>query len=142
MILHVGSTDFPVSSEKDFHTHYMEYVESLSELSKMCPKSAVLISSVLPRNDNFGSKTNRQIRLFNDRLKTLARDESNLVFVDNSSYLVEGDQVQSSFYRKNDADKIHLNTSGREELARMLQMSLKETVYRCKLENEWQIHVK
>ena len=142
VILHVGSTDFPVSSEKDFDTHYMEYVESLSELSTMCPKSAVLISSVLPRNDNFGSKTNRQIRFFNDRLKTLARDESNLVFVDNSSYLVEGDQVQSSFYRKNDADKIHLNTSGREGLARMLQMSLKETVYRCKLENEWQIHVK
>ena len=54
VILHVGSTDFPVSSEKDFDTHYMEYVESLSELSTMCPKSAVLISSVLPRNDNFG----------------------------------------------------------------------------------------
>ena len=54
----------------------------------------------------------------------------------------QSDQVQSSFYRKNDADKIHLNTSGREGLARMLQMSLKETVYRCKLENEWQIHVK
>ena len=87
-------------------------------------------------------KTNRQIRLFNDKLKALTENESKLIYVDHSSYLVEGDQIQTSLYRKNDSENIHLNTLGREKLAGMLQMVLKETVYRCKLENEWQMRVK
>ena len=142
VVLHVGSTDFPVNTEKDFETHYMEYVENLSEISTMCPKSVILVSSVLPRNERYGSKTNRQTRLFNDKLKALTENESNLIYVDHSSYLVEGDQIRTSLYRKNDSENIHLNTLGRETLAGMLQMVLKETVYRCKLENEWQIRVK
>ena len=51
VILHVGSTDFPVSCEKDFDNLYMEYVETLSDVSTKCSKAAVLISSVIPRND-------------------------------------------------------------------------------------------
>ena len=138
-VLHVGSTDFPVASEKDFETHYMEYVENLTELSTRCPKAEILISSVLPRNESLTTKSNRQIRLFNDKLKTLAEGEACITFVDNWSYLADGDQVQSSFYRKN--DRIHLNTSGKARLAEMLLRALRETVYRNKLENEWQIHV-
>ena len=56
VILHVGSTDFPVSSEKDFDNLYMEYVEIMSDISTKCSKAAVLISSVLPRNDQLGTK--------------------------------------------------------------------------------------
>ena len=138
-MLHVGSTDFPVNTEKEFETHYMEYVENLSEISTICPKSVMLVSSVLPRN---GSKTNRQIRLFNDKLKALTENESNLIYADHSSYVFECDQIQTSLSKKNDSENIHLNTLGREKLAGLLQMVLKETVYRCKLENEWQIRVK
>ena len=128
-----------VIPEKDFETHYMEYVENLTELSTRCPKAEILISSVLPRNESLTTKSNRQIRLFNDKLKTLAEGEACITFVDNWSYLADGDQVQSSFYRKN--DRIHLNTSGKARLAEMLLRALRETVYRNKLENEWQIHV-
>ena len=30
VILHISTTDCPVSSEKDFDNHYMQYVENLS----------------------------------------------------------------------------------------------------------------
>ena len=63
VILHVGSTDFSVFSEKDFDNFYMEYVETLSNISTTCSKAAVLISSILPRNDQLGTKTNMQISL-------------------------------------------------------------------------------
>ena len=140
VILHVGTTDFPVSSEKDFDNHYMQYVENLSDISTKCPKAAVLISSVLPTNEQLGTKTNRQIRLFIGKLKALAEEKANLIFVDNDSYLADGDQIQSSFYRKN--DKIHLSTSGKIRLAEMLKSTLKEVVYRIKLENEFEVCVK
>ena len=52
--MYVGSTNFPVNTEQDFETHYMEYVENLSEISTMCPKSVILVSSVLPRNERYG----------------------------------------------------------------------------------------
>ena len=131
VVLHVGSTDFPVNTEKDFETHYMEYVENLSEISTMCPKSVILVSSVLPRNERYGSKTNRKIRLFNDKLKALTENESNLVYVDHSSYLVEGDQIQTSLYRKNDSENIHLNTLGREKLAVCVKWPKQYTINGC-----------
>ena len=139
MVLHVGSTDFAVASEKDFETHYMEYVENMTDLLTRYPKAEILISSVLPRNESLSTKSNRQIRLFNNKLITLAEGEAYITFVDNWSYLADGDQVQSSFHRKN--DRIHLNTCGKARLAEMLLRALRETVYRNKLENEWQIHV-
>ena len=141
VILHVGSTDFPVTCEKDFETCYMQYVENLSELATRCPKAEILISSVLPRNENLATKTNKQIQLFNDKLRTLADEEPYITFVDNWSCLADGVHAQSSFYRKNDANRIHLNNSGKARLAETLQGALKETVFRNKLENEWQIQV-
>ena len=142
VILHVGSTDFPVSSEKDFDNLCMEYVETLSDISTKCSKAAVVISSVLPRNDQLGTKTNRQISLFYDRLKALADEETHLIFIDNDSYLVDGDHTQSSFFRKNDVGNIHLNTSGKMRLGEILKSALKEVVYRSKLKNEFEIRVK
>ena len=79
------------------------------------------------------AKKKQTTRFFNEKLKALTENDSNLI-----SYLVEGDQIQTSLYRKNDSENIHLNTLGREELTGMLQIVLKETVYRC----EWQIRVK
>ena len=118
----------------------MQYVENLSDISTKCPKAAVLISSVLPRNEQLETKTNRQIRLFIGKLKALAEEKANLIFVDNDSYLADGDPIQSSFYRKN--DKIHLSTNGKIRLAEMLKSTLKEVVYRSKLENEFEVRVK
>ena len=141
VILHAGSTDFPVSSEHDFETKYMEYVENLSEISARCSRAEILISSILPRNESLNTKINRQIKLFNDKMKNLTDQEPNITFVDSWSCFADDDQVQSSLYRKKDGQKIHLNTSGKTRLAEMLQKALRETVYRSKLENEWQIHV-
>ena len=141
VILHAGSTDFPVSSEHDFETKYMECVENLSEISARCSRAEILISSILLRNENLSTKTNRQIKLFNDKIKNLTDQEPNITFVDSWSCFADDDQVQSSLYRKKDGQKIHLNTSGKTRLAEMLQKALRETVYRSKLENEWQIHV-
>ena len=81
-----------------------------------------------------------QICLFNAKLRALAEEEANPIFVDNDSYLANGDQIQSSFYRKN--DKIHLSTSGKIRPTEMLQSTLKEVVYRSKLENEFEVRVK
>ena len=92
-----------------------------------------------PPPTSLGGGINRQIRVFNENLKTLAEGEAYITFVDNWSFLPDGDQVQSSFYRKN--DRIHLNTNGKARLVEMLLRALKETVYWNKLENEWQIHV-
>ena len=62
VILHMGSTDFPVASEKDFETHFMEYIENMTELSTRCSKAEILISSVLPRNENLSTKSTRNCR--------------------------------------------------------------------------------
>ena len=39
-------------------------------------------------------------------------------------------------------DKIHLSNSGKIRLAEMLKSTLKEVVYRSKLENEFEVRVK
>ena len=74
-------------------------------------------------------------------MKNLTDQEPNITFVDSLSCFADDDQVQSSLYRKKDGQKIHLNASGNTRLAEMLQKALRETVYRSKLENEWQMHV-
>ena len=142
VILHVGSTDFPVRSEDDFNNHYMQYVENLSEISTSCPKATILISSILPHKGKPESRTNKQIRLFNQKLIELAETETNLIYVDSYSCLTDGDQVLTSLYSDNDADKIHLNATGKARVAEGFRSVLKEVVYRGKLENEWQIAVR
>ena len=141
-ILHVGSTDFPVRSEDDFNNHYMQYVENLSEISTCCPKATILISSILPHKGKPESRTNKQIRLFNQKLNELAETETNLIYVDSYSCLTDGDQVLTSLYSDNDADKIHLNATGKARVAEGFRSVFKEVVYRGKLENEWQIAVR
>ena len=142
VILHVRSTDFPVRSEADFNNHYMPYVENLSEISTSCPKATILISSILSHKGKPESRTNKQIRLFNQKLIELAETETNLIYVDSYSCLTDGDQVLTSLYSDNDADKIHLNATGKARVAEGFRSVLKEVVYRGKLENEWQIAVR
>ena len=112
VILHAGFTDFAVLSEHDFETKYMEYVENLSEISARCSRAEILISSILPRNEYLSTKTNRQIKLFNDKMKNLTDQEPDITFVDSWSSFADDDHVQSSLYRKKDGQKIPLNTSG------------------------------
>ena len=139
VVLHVGSTDFPVETEKDFESCYKQYLENLSKISTLCPKAVILMSGILPRNDLLDTETNQQILRFNHKLKVLADEEPILIYVDNHSRFADGDQVISSMYKSSDKNKIHLNSKGKKRLAEMFQKTLKEAVYRDKLADEWHI---
>ena len=94
-------------------------------------------------NPNITIKTQwtKRYLSYSDKLRTLADEEPYITFVDNWSCLADGVHVEASFYRKNDANGIHLNNSGKARLAETLKRALNETVIRNKLENEWQIQV-
>ena len=139
VIIHVGSCDFPVRSEKEMDENYTNYVELLDHVSKRCPQAHILISSILPRGGNGREVVNGQIHKFNNKLSQLSHSEDRLEFVDNDTHFLSNTEVIKGLFKSRDATGIHVNDAGKARLEVSLLQALKEICFKRKLENEWSI---
>ena len=139
VIIHVGSCDFPVQSERKMNENYANYVELLDHVSTKCPQAHVLISSILPRGGDNRESVNGQIHKFNSQLSQLSCREDMIEFVDNDVHFFNDSEVIKELFKGRDATGIHINDVGRARLEASFLQSVKEICFKRKLENEWSI---
>ena len=139
VIIHVGSCDFPVQSEREMDENYTNYAELLDHVSTKCPQAHILISSILPRGGNGRQVVNGQIHKFNNKLSQLSHSEDRLEFVDNDTHFLNDTEVIKGLFKSRDATGIHINDAGKARLEVSLLQALKEICFKRKLVNEWSI---
>lgn len=128
-----------IQSEKEMDANYRDYVETLSDVLTRCPRATLHISSIPPRTGKLTSKVNKQIALFNAKLRDLAEEEPNVNYINNDIHLTDGCETLGHLYKENDPSHIHLRPEGKERLSANFHSCLKESVYREKLEEEWRL---
>ena len=144
-VLHVGSTDFPVSGDGDIDVLYTSYVDLVVDVGLKCPNAKIYISSIPPRKGSLNAKINRDIKKMNERLEKLEKSEhgSKITYVNNDVLLTDNLVTLASLYDLREWDDIHLSSEGKSQLANYLFDHMKNDLFREKLQltSDWEENV-
>ena len=133
--VHVGSCDFEEGKETNTKDLLGEYFLIIGKLRKECPRTTILISSILPRSSKPGRRAsgkgfkelNEQILAFNIELAELCGKLDNVKYVDNYRFSVNEDgSTRDELYR----DDIHLFPRGQKMLSDNIFQVIKTTYMR------------
>ena len=132
VILHLGTCDFPCVGTSSVMSHYMDYRDTTSKVSELCPNAHIIMSGLFPQAGANRELANEQIRRFNDALKSVGDDENepNLHFCDNWDHFVSEDgHVLSELYSDPHTSGVHVNDKGSEKLSSNLMKEVKKVYY-------------
>ena len=139
-VLHVGAQNFPTKTQHEFESMFKIYQNFVGEVIKECPRTSIVISSVLPRagDDAYKEAINSCIDHFNDRLKKLScendQNKSRLQYLDNDIHFKdEDDKVDKSLFVDPQAEGMQLNDEGRKRLKSGIIDAIKSVYYQDKL---------
>ena len=139
IVIHVGSCDFPIRTDREMEENYTNFVELLNSISSSCPQANILLSSILPRSGEGKVRVNKQIQTFNQRLIDLCQAEQQIDYINNDVHFANESGVISALFASKDVTGIHLNNDGKLRLASSIQDALKEICFKRKMQNEWAI---
>ena len=131
LVMNVGSVNFVEKGKNDIEQIYEEYTDMLEKVTHRCPNADVIVSSIIPRRGDEGHDgVNKDIKEVNDRLFETCKDVANLHFCNNAEVVLdEFNQIKNDLYK----DVIHLNPSGRKDLARSIFKKVKEVYFERKM---------
>ena len=139
-VLHVGTEHFPTKSKHEFDTICADYENLVHKVMDECPKSSIVLSSVLPRagDDAYKVAINSCISEFNGKLDTLSkaneRNKSRLHFVDNAiHYKDETGSIIRGMYIDPDGEGKQINDEGHNRLTSGIIDAIKSVFYQDKL---------
>ena len=97
------------------------------QLKKLCPKSSIIVSSIIPRKgEERFHQVNEDIAAVNAMLRDTCEQSNDVHFCDNSDFVFDDEkQVRNQLYE----DYIHLNPVGRKELCKSIFKKVKEVYY-------------
>ena len=133
VVVHVGSCDFPAKDDGEVDNHYTQYVELMNDVASAIPHANIVVSSVLPRAGSEKEEMNKQIELFNSKIRELAEQEINFHFCDNTVHFNTEQGVVSTLYRDVETFGLHINGDGKKRLASAITEALKEIYFAEKL---------
>ena len=107
-----------------------EALENYAQILKALPNSCkTIVSSVLPLDETARPELigrNMKIEEFNRRLKKIASEYANVVFLDNTKYF-DTDGNNALDHQYHGGDGIHLNAKGSALLVSNIKQTLAET---------------
>ena len=139
-VVHIGSQHFPTKTKEEFEAIYMNYESFVHKVMDDCPKSSIVISSVLPHagDDPYKEAINTCIDQFNEKLYSLSkandRNKSRLHYVNNEIHFRDGEKkVIRGMYIDPDGQGIQTNDEGRDRLKSGITDAIKSVFYQDKL---------
>ena len=82
---------------------------------------------------------NEQVVSLNERLRHLASEEENLVFIDNDPILTIDNIPNSDFYSDRDCTGVHLNMQGLAALSSNMNRHLNEFALKTSNDTKWDV---
>ena len=132
--VHVGSADFPYDGLEDQELKLGQYLGQLMEIDRACPGVSIVICSIPLRIQHYPSQLqktiNDQIQGFNIKLKEIADRSPRIRFCNTFPYLADKDGPSPALYRMQETDPngVHLNQTGKQELAKAIAEEVKSIV--------------
>lgn len=111
IIIHTGINDIrELNSEKEINEKVKELKEKVKELMEKHEGANIIISELMPVENK---ELEKKRKMYNRRIEIMVeRFESKVKCVDNNFLINKSGYVINKFYRKNEAEKLHLNIFG------------------------------
>ena len=139
-VVHIGAQHFPTKDKEEFDNIYMSYQHFVQEVMDECPKSSIVISSVLPRagSDSYKEAINSCIDHFNGKLHTFSKmddtNKSRIHYLNNDIHFKdEGKKVIGGLYIDPDGEGVQTTDEGCGRLKSGIIDAIKSVFYQDKL---------
>ena len=139
-VVHVGAQHFPTKTKEEFDNMIVKYQSFVYDVMDQCPKSSVVISSVLPRagNGDFKTALNSCIDQFNQNIchfsKANERNRSRLHFLNNEKLFKNDEkEVVRDMYIDPDGEGVRITDESHGKLNSGIIDAIKYVFYQDKL---------
>lgn len=120
VLIQLGAYNWSCSPTDDIEKHeslYREFIEMLNSVSSRYPQAELVISSIPQRMQSDSDQVhidaiNNEITALNASLQALAKEEENVVFINNELDLTVNGLPNALLYVESDKTGVHLNEAG------------------------------